>query len=207
MRRRRRTTGRGGSTRAAESRLRGRRSRRAKRSAHGGCTLGPPPSAMDDASPCSHYPIAPGHGARGVCVSAPAGWGPRSCADRQEVSTWLLAVLRPRFTPRGSLFHVTVTQPSVTVHTSQPHGLRAVSRASVSPHLFHRRDGARSHPALLIQPPVAFPSHRRPPHPSPSSYPPRSIATPPPKTLLLPAPHLLLCRTTRLRPEAIILTV
>ena len=38
----------------------------------------PPPSAKDNASPCSHYPIAPGHSARGVCVSAPPGWGPYS---------------------------------------------------------------------------------------------------------------------------------
>ena len=155
----------------------------------------------------------------GVCVSAPPGWGPRSCADRQEVSTtYLVGALtncegsergvpsrtmeapgRPRITPRGSLSgrngHPATT--TITTH-SPPPSLRF-------PHCIHRRDGARSHSALLIQPPVAFPSHRRPPHPSPSSYPPRSIATPPANSA--PAPHLLLRRTTRLRPEAIILTV
>ena len=157
----------------------------------------------------------------GVCVSAPPGWGPRSCADRQEVSTtYLVGALtncegsergvpsrtmeapgRPRITPRGSLSgrngHPATT--TITTH-SPPPSLRF-------PH--------------CIPPPRWRPIPLRPtdtttrrlPFPSTPTAPiaflvsPSIDRNPPPKTLLLPAPHLLLCRTTRLRPEAIILTV
>ena len=51
----------------------------------------PPRWTMQARAPITP-PIAPGHGARGVCVSAPPGWGPRSCADRQEVSTCLVGL-------------------------------------------------------------------------------------------------------------------
>ena len=62
-----------------------------------------PPRSMDDASPCSHItpPIAPGHGARGVCVSAPPGWGPhvvvRTVRKEFHLLYYLLTYLLPSY--------------------------------------------------------------------------------------------------------------